>query len=131
METMYRGTIIEESLVDKSILEKVKIISTKIEPVKEQHKTPWVKQWTLHSVEVSEAAASQVAQEISQALISEHSWYADFKTDAKHDIIFRDKIFLVDRTSKELYDEAKNYGIALGIPDYQVDFHPEVKHWER
>jgi len=32
----------------------------------------------------------------------------------------------MDRKRKEQYDEAKRYGIQLGIPEYQVDFHPEV-----
>ena len=27
--------------------------------------------------------------------------------------------------------EAKKYGISLGIPEYQVNFHPEIKEWER
>ena len=46
-------------------------------------------------------------------------------------IIFRDKVFYIDRKSKEQYDEAKRYGISLGIPEYQVDFAPDDKIWER
>jgi hypothetical protein len=46
-------------------------------------------------------------------------------------IIFKNKVFKIDRTSKEEYDKAKEYGISLGIPSYQVDFHPEVKEWKR
>ena len=55
----------------------------------------------------------------------------DFKNDKFHFIIFKNKVFCVDIYNKEQYDEAKKYGISLGIPDYQVDFHPEVKVWER
>ncbi len=40
----FRGTIIEESLEDKSVLSKVKITSTRVEQVVEKHKTPWIKQ---------------------------------------------------------------------------------------
>jgi hypothetical protein len=49
----YTGIIIEESLMDKSILDEVNIVKTEIEPVTEGHKTPWVKhdlypkKWTL------------------------------------------------------------------------------------
>ena len=43
----YQGVIIEESLENKDILKDIKILKTKIEPVKEKHKTSWVKQWTL------------------------------------------------------------------------------------
>jgi len=127
----YEGVIIEESLESKDVLTKVKILSTKVEQVREGHKTPWVKQWTLHTVEVSEEQANKIAEELSTTLDSKHSWYADFKNDKQHYIIFRNKIFCVDRKSKEQYDKAKKYGLSLGIPEHQVDFHPEVKEWEQ
>lgn len=128
---MFTGIIIEESLENKEILGKVKIVSTEVETVTEEHKTPWIKQWTMHTVEIPESEARQAAEEISHALEREHNWYADFKNATHHYIIFRGKVFYIDRTSKEQYDEAKKYGIALGIPEYQVDFHPEAEQWER
>ena len=129
----YQGVIIEESLENKEVLKKIKIISTKVEPITNEHKTPWLSQWTLHTVEISDNEAKEIAEEISKSLDRNHggSWYADFKNDTHHYIIFRDKIFYIDRKSKEQYDEAKRYGISLGIPEYQVDFHPEVEEWER
>lgn len=131
MSKKYEGVIIEESLENKEILKKVKILETKVELVTEKHQTPWIKQWTLHTVEISEDKIVDVAEEISRVLDSEHDWYADFKNDSIHFIIFRNKVFKVDRTSQEEYNKAKEYGISLGIPEYQVDFHPEVKEWER
>lgn len=127
----YKGVIIEESLENKDILKDVKIFGTKVEEVTEGHKTPWIKQWTLHTVEIPENQANDVAEKISKALDSKHNWYADFKNNTHHYIVFRDKVFYIDRKSKEQYDKAKKYGISLGIPEYQVDFHPEVKKWER
>lgn len=38
----YKGVIIEESLKDKSVLDKVKILRTKEEPVTEGDQTPWL-----------------------------------------------------------------------------------------
>ena len=127
----FKGVIIEESLENKDILKKVKIIKTKVEKITEEHKTPWLKQWTLHTVEILKNKAKEIAEEISKSLDSKHSWYADFKDDTHHYIIFRNKVFFIDVKSKEQYDKAKQYGISLGIPEYQVDFHPEVKEWER
>jgi len=37
-------------------------------------------------------------------------------------IIFHNQVFKIDRNNQEQYDEAKEYGLSLGIPDYQVDF---------
>ena len=127
----YKGAIIEESLVDTSILKNVAVLSTEVEQVTEEHKTPWVKQWTLHMVEVPEDKAEQIAEEISQALDPEHPWYADYKNDTVHFIIFKNKVFKIDRTKKEQYAEATSYGISIGIPEYQVDFAPNTVVWKR
>ncbi|MBN1778604.1 MAG: hypothetical protein JW816_00045 [Candidatus Buchananbacteria bacterium] len=122
MTKNYKGVIIEESLEDKLILNQLKITSTKIEAVTEKHQTPWIAQWTLHTVEIPADQAGRIAKIISQSLDSKHNWYADFENDTNHYIIFRDKIFFIDKTSQQEYDEAKKYGISLGIPEYQVDF---------
>jgi hypothetical protein len=123
MET-FNGTIIEESLEDKSILDKLKIVSTKIEPITDRHQTPWVAQWTLHKVEIESNKAVSVAEELSKVIDHSHksSWYADFKNEDTHYIIFRDKVFKIDRTNIEEYAEATKYGLTLGIPDYQLGF---------
>lgn len=128
----YHGVIIEESLADTSVLADTKILSTQIEPVTEKHKTPWVKQWTMHSVEIPAAKAAEVANKISRALDSNHNWYADYKTDNGHYIIYSGKVFHVtDRKDKTQYDEATAYGVSIGIPAYQVDFSPHTQQWER
>ncbi len=128
----FTGVIIEESLTDKSVLDDVKIASTKVEPITDEHKTPWVKQWTLHDVEISADKAAEVAEKISKTLDREHNWYADFKTDTEHFVIYRDKVFhITDRADKSQYDAATEYGISIGIPDYQVDFSPHITQWER
>lgn len=125
------GVIIEESLEDKSVLKELKITKTEVEQVTSEHKTPWIKQWTLHTVEIPESKAGAIAEILSRSLDSKHNWYADFKNDTNHYIIFRDKVFYIDRTSKKQYDGATAYGLKLGIPDYQLDFSPHIKEWKR
>lgn len=127
----YKGVIIEESLEKADILKDVVVVDTKVEPVTAEHKTPWIKQWTLHTVEIPEEKADQVAEQLSADLEKEHNWYADYKNDQYHYIIYRNKVFKVDLKNPVLYKEAKAYGISLGIPEYQVDFAPEDKLWER
>lgn len=126
-----RGVIIEESLENKDILQKLKIIKTKVEKVTEEHKTPWLKKWTLHTVEIPEEKADSMAKELSKSLDSKHSWYADFKNNMLHYIIFRNKVFKVDRSKPEQYGNVTKYGLTLGIPDYQLDFSPHIKEWKR
>ena len=102
-----------------------------VEPVTEAHRTPWLKNWTMHTVEIPENKASKIAKELSRSIESEHGWYADFKNATHHYIVFRNKVFYIDGTSKAEYERAKQYGISLGIPEYQVDFHPDVGEWKR
>ena|SRR3989338_2485861 len=129
----YIGVIIEESLANKSVLSKVEIIETKVEKVVEKHKTPWLRQWTLHTVSIDFDKADEVAREISKSFDYSHksAWYADFKNDKIHYIIFKDKVFKIDRSNSDEYQAATDYGISLGIPYYQVDFAPNVIHWKR
>lgn len=125
---MFTGVIIEESLSDTSILNLVNIISTKVSPVTDKHKTPWVTQWTMHTIETPPHNAEKIAAEISRAFDTthEHSWYADYKNDTTHYIIFPNKVFKIDRRSEKEYQEASEYGMSLGIPDYQLNFAPNI-----
>jgi hypothetical protein len=129
----YKGVIIEESLENKDVLKDIKILGTEVEEVTGKHKTPWLPQWTMHTIEIPEEGVGEIAEKISKSLDPKHgsSWYVDFKNDTHHYIIFRDKVFKINRGKREEYDEVKKYGVSLGIPDYQLDFSPDIKEWER
>ena len=131
MNETFVGVIIEESLEKKEVLKKVKILKTKIEKVTPQHQTPWLKRWTLHTVKIPDNQADAMATELSTSLDSQHSWYADFKNDRFHYIIFRNKVFKVDRSKPEKYNDVTQYGLTLGIPEHQLDFSPAIKQWQR
>jgi len=120
----FKGIIIEESLENKSILKNniIKILKTDIQKVSSKDRTPWLKKWTIHTVEVNENKAMEVAEKISNILDKKHNWYADYKNKEYHFIIFRNKIFCIKRENQDEYEEVKKYGINLGIPEYQLDF---------
>jgi hypothetical protein len=128
----YSGLIIEESLEKTDVLSRVKVIKTMVEPVTKDHNTPYLKQWTMHTVSIPDNQIESVSQEISQALDPKHSdWYADFKNDQFHFIVFRDKVFKVDRSQSDQYQAVTDYGLTLGIPAHQLDFAPDAKEWDR
>ena len=127
----YEGVIIEESLDDTSVLGLVKILGTEVEAVTPEHQTPWVLQWTIHTVDVPDDQADSVAEKIAGTLDPHHGWYTDFKNDLFHYIIFRGRFFKVDRAAPAGYDAAVAYGLSLGIPDYQLDFSPTIQDWAR
>ncbi len=122
-EMNYKGIIIEESLKDTSTLNEVKILESKIEPVTPKHQTPWLKQWTLHTIEVIENKIDMVSKKLSKSFDPKHpDWYADLKNDQFHYIIFANKVFKVGLSDPKLYLAAKEYGKSIGIPEYQLDF---------
>lgn len=124
----YLGIIIEESLADKAVLRDVKIVSTEVSKVTKKSQTPWLKQWTLHKVEIPAEKAHVIAKKLSKAIdTSRGAWYADYKNLTHHYIIYPNKIFYIDRSNKTEHEQAKQYGISLGIPEYQVDFSPDIK----
>jgi len=119
---MYRGTIIEESLKDRSVLDTVRILGTEIESVTPGHKTPWLEQWTLHEVEIDDGAIKSFVRKVQNAIETEHkSWFADFRGEQDHYIVFPGKIFFVDHRRNDSYNEAIAYGVAFGIPKNQID----------
>lgn len=81
--------IIEESLADKSILSELRILQTEVEKVTDRNKTPWLKLWTKHTVEVPKEDAQAVAERIAKIIDRNHrwSWYVDFKNRQFHYII--------------------------------------------
>jgi hypothetical protein len=120
----FTGVIIEESLENSDVLKRVKITGSQVERVTERHRTPGLSQWSLRWVEIAESEAAEIADALSRSLDRRHagSWYADFRNATQHYIIFRDKVFLIDRHSREQYRAAIRYGISLGIPEHQLDF---------
>lgn len=116
----YEGCIIEESLESTEIINLFKIIKTEIVPVIEASATPWLENWTMHIVEINEDNIEDVVVKLKNSLKTEQNWYADLKNNDFHYIIFNDKIFKVSRSSKEQYNEVYQYGLARGIPAYQL-----------
>ncbi len=124
---MFKGVIIEESLEDKSVLKKFPVLKTETEQVTERFGTPWLKEWHLHTIEVPEDKIANFAEEVRRALdTARHNWYADFRNEKTHYIIFPRRIFVVDRTKREQYQGASDYGVSLGVPPHQVDFTKNV-----
>jgi hypothetical protein len=124
---MYRGTIIEESLKDRSVLDGVRIVSGEIEDVTTSHNTPWLRQWTIDEVEIEDMAIKGFTRRLQAAMETEHpSWYADFKGEQDHYIVFPGKIFYIDQRRNDSYNDAVTYGVSLGIPKRQLDFSQKV-----
>jgi len=105
---MYKGTIVENSLEDKNILDKVQIIKT------------WQDgDWILHDVLVEE----NQLEELGKAL-TDGPWYMNFWVEGKDimKVVYKNKVFDFKISDKSTWAEAMAYGRSKGIPEEQLDF---------
>lgn len=105
---MLKGTIIENSLQDRSLLDKVQITRT------------WRDgDWVLHDVLVDEAQASEIGKHLSDG-----PWYIHLWQSGEDDflILFKDKSFRVKSSDPKSFADAIAYGKSIGIPEEQLDF---------
>jgi hypothetical protein len=102
----YQGTIIEQSLSSTDILKTFKVVKT------------WTDDdWILHDVVVDDEDIS-----IVQQALREGSWYIHVWHDDEMVIIFKEKIFRVNRFDIGTWNDAIEYGLSIGVPREQLDF---------
>ena len=105
---MFTGTIIENSLTDKSILEKLRICKS------------WEDgDWRLYNVDATLKEA-----ELMGEYLAEGPWYIHFWKHGEDDVlvVFKHKSFWIKYSDKETWKEVVEYGKSLGIPPEQLDF---------
>lgn len=107
----YKGIIVEESLGDNRVLNKLDIV--KFEITGEENASD---RWHLCTVNVSENEI------IFLSKIIKNKWYMHFWKGRKVKAIFKNKVFDFDFDDKASWKEAVDYGLSLGIPKEQLDF---------
>ena len=105
---MYKGTIVENSLADKSILDKVQITKT-------WHDEDWI----LHDVLVEK----DQLEELGKAL-TDGPWYMNFwiPDGDEMKVVYKNKIFDLKISDKSTWTPALDYGRSIGVPEEQLDF---------
>lgn len=94
----FEGIIIEESLEDKSVLKRVKILKTKVEKIPKKYNIPWLSEWTKDIIVVPESDAEQIAEEIRKSLDKKHdNWYVFFNNKKIHFSVNKDKVIKTDK----------------------------------
>ncbi|MBX4190025.1 hypothetical protein KW791_01895 [Candidatus Parcubacteria bacterium] len=104
----YKGTIIQNSLTDPSVIKSLKV-----------EKSYKIEDWNLHDVMVGEDQIKQLGKNLNDG-----PWYMHFWEEGKDDVtvVFKDKIFKIKYSDKNTWKEAISYGKSKGIPEKQLDF---------
>jgi hypothetical protein len=108
---LYKGIIIEESLLDNRIITDLERKDVKISKEEEPSE-----RWHLYSVYVSEEDIEKLSKNIKE------KWYMHFWKNKKVIAIFKDKKFEFDYDDKSTWQDAIDYGLKIGIPKEQLDF---------
>ena len=120
----YRLIVIENSLSEKSILNKYKILSKTFF----EKGTP--QESFMYKMEIPAKDIQIVTELLKQNL--KYPYYAHLYHEDSHNnsliVIFSDQIF---HTSKTNFTDAVTYGISHGIPKEQMDIQPRDVHDER
>ena len=108
----YTGTVVEESLTDQELLNRLKRVKYSIVKMPNPNDD-----WHLYTVRVS---AKEIG-EISNSLKS-RKWYAHFWRGRNVIVAFKGKLFRFNYDDKEASKPAVDYGLSIGIPRRQLDF---------
>ncbi len=110
---MFHAVVIEESLADKSILLKYKILNTRIS-----------ERWRMHIIELLDA--EKFIGNIQTAMVLDAAYYFHVYDDKNYlAVAFNNRVFLLNSQDKSTWLAAQQYGgEKLGIPAEELDFVP-------
>jgi hypothetical protein len=101
-----KGTIVENSLADKSVLDSLHIMRT------------WSDEdWILHDVVVGEEHIKLI-----QKALCDGPWYVHFWEGDDITVVYKNRVFTIKKLDTSTWKEAIEYGASLGIPEEQLDF---------
>jgi hypothetical protein len=78
--------------------------------------------WTYVDVEIPDNRADELADSLSRALLAEGGWYADFRSESEHIVIFSDRVFRYPHGDPAGRAAAVEYGLSVGVPARQLDW---------
>ncbi len=120
---MWKGVIIEESLIDKGLLQRVEIIGTREAVLEAQGERGT---FHFHNIVVSDADKHTFVAAASYAV--KQGWYLHICRDDRMVVVFNDHIFEFSEKEKLKLESARKYGMVVGIPVAQLQFEHLLRH---
>ena len=108
----YRGTVVEESLVDNRLINNFTINKVRISNADKPED-----RWHLYEIEATPEQISELATQLKPT-----GWYAHFWQDDDVIVVFLNRMFEIKYSDQNTWTDAIAYGESIGIPTEQLDF---------
>lgn len=108
----YKGTIVEESLLDNRLLNNFKINNLRISNAEKPED-----RWHLYEVEATSEQIDELAIQLKPS-----GWYTHFWQGDDVIVVFPNKMFEIKYSDQSTWQDAIAYGENIGIPTEQLDF---------
>jgi len=120
---MWKGVIIEESLTDKLLLALVRVVQSKKTALEEEEEKGV---FTLHSIELDDSKLDEFVKTAQQSI--KNSYYLHICKDNEMIVVFKDKVFNLSSNDLTKINEARDYGISIGILKEQMPFEKLIEN---
>jgi len=120
---VWRGVIIEESLDDKSILNLVKVVKLRKTTLEKESEKGFL---TFLYIELNDEKKDAF---VKKALTSiKNRFYLHVCKENNMIVIYKDKVFEFSSDNVVKLNEARNYGLSIGILKEQMPFEKLIKY---
>jgi hypothetical protein len=118
---MWKGVIVKESLKDEKILDKIKIVRTRITGLEMQG-------GSYHFIyfEMKDKDPTNFVNEAKNSI--KDRWYMHICKDNKMIVIFSGKVFRFKESETAKLEEARNYGLSVRIIKEQMPFEEIIRN---
>ncbi len=123
---MYYGIVETESLANPTVLKQLNVHKT---VVIEPPESTSAKEWNINILHIDDQSVDRTKESISTNIKDE--WFAVLFNDKKFYVIFRHKIFELERQRKnKAYRQMVDYGESHGIQKIYLDFDANFKNYK-
>ena len=120
---VWKGVIIEESLEDKRLLDSVNVVVTKKSSLEEEKEKGFMK---FHNIEVEDRKKDKFVQQACKSI--KQGWYIHICSGDRMVVIFKGKSFELEEKEHSKLDEARKYGLPIGIIKEQLPSKDLIKN---
>jgi len=119
---VWKGVILEESLDDKSILDMVRIVKTEKSTLEEEEEKGFL---TFHNIELDDEKKDEFVRKALSSI--KDKFYLHICKGDRMIVIYKNKMFEFTSDETDKLNQARDYGLSIGIVREQMPFEKIIK----